>query len=138
MELVLNVLWLSICVASLAVWHGHGVHARTPRRHCQALPGLVALGVALLLLFPVLSLTDDLHAPRVLLDDPTHPCANSCKARRSFSGDLTIPKDAAGFVLPGFMTFCRYLVGRVNLSTDATLPAATWLHTFDTRGPPAC
>ncbi len=64
MELFLNLLWLLIAVVSVAYWCRHAPPDAAKRR-----PQCIALACALLLLFPVISLTDDLHAEVMLIED---------------------------------------------------------------------
>jgi hypothetical protein len=64
MELFLNLLWLLIAVVSVAYWRRHAPPDAAKRR-----PQCIALACALLLLFPVISLTDDLHAEVMLVED---------------------------------------------------------------------
>lgn len=60
MEIALNLVWLAVCALTLRHWL-----SLQPVRGQSKLPasrGVLLLACALLLLFPVLSLTDDLHA----------------------------------------------------------------------------
>ncbi len=63
MELLLNLFWLMLAVSALWSWRRAPVSAQKSRRfdsvHC-----LLSLGCILMLLFPVISVTDDLHAMR--------------------------------------------------------------------------
>jgi len=62
MELLLNLAWLLLALPAFWLWHG----ARSaPRgRNFSALQCLLALGCMLVILFPVVSATDDLRAMR--------------------------------------------------------------------------
>jgi hypothetical protein len=62
MELLLNLAWLLLALPAFWLWRG----ARSvPRgRKFSALQCLLALGCMLVVLFPVVSATDDLHAMR--------------------------------------------------------------------------
>jgi len=55
-ELLLNAVWLVIALGSVCVWRGAWRRDRAPSRR-----EWVALATLLFLLFPVISLTDDLH-----------------------------------------------------------------------------
>lgn len=67
MEVILNLIWTALAVA--AVIH---FSLRRPRRleprSVGNLPCALALGCALILLFPVISVTDDLHPDAVAVD----------------------------------------------------------------------
>ena len=66
MEGILNLLWLLVAVSTLGLWFVRtGSHRITQR---YLLTQAVALGCALALLFPVISVTDDLHPSIVALE----------------------------------------------------------------------
>ena len=62
MELLLNLLWLLLAMPAYWLWH----YSRTApqRRKFDALQCFLALGCLLLILFPVVSASDDLRAMR--------------------------------------------------------------------------
>jgi hypothetical protein len=66
MELLLNALWLLFSAGALLTWLYLGRTARTNRSLCY---GSVILGCALVLLFPVISMTDDLYAQQLTVED---------------------------------------------------------------------
>lgn len=70
MELFLNLLWLLIAVSAFGVWHAHpsggGCAPGNERRR-----GWIALACSLVLLFFVISMTDDLHSEVMLVEDAT-------------------------------------------------------------------
>jgi hypothetical protein len=66
-ELLLNLAWLLLAIPAYLLWRNS-----TPgnRRHrFSSLQCLLALGCALVLLFPVISATDDLHAMRAEMEE---------------------------------------------------------------------
>lgn len=70
MELFLNLLWLLLAVPALWIWR------REPRSssestHSSSLCRLLVLSCTLMLLFPVVSATDDLHAMRPEMEEST-------------------------------------------------------------------
>ncbi|MGA7403112.1 MAG: hypothetical protein WCC99_24055 [Candidatus Sulfotelmatobacter sp.] len=67
MELLLNLVWLLLMVPAYWLWR-RGVGARLARR-VTALQCLLALGCVVVLLFPVISATDDLHAMRAEMEE---------------------------------------------------------------------
>lgn len=75
MELGLNFLWLLLAAGAFLLW-GRGV-ARPPSRR-RALR-LAALASALALLFPVISVTDDLHPQQAVMED-SNPSKRTLKA----------------------------------------------------------
>jgi hypothetical protein len=75
MEIALNLAWLIIAVASYALLAGRlasldAGHLRgSSRCHC-----VVALSCALAILFPVISLTDDLNEMQAAVEEPSSSC----------------------------------------------------------------
>jgi hypothetical protein len=62
MELLLNLAWLLLALPSYWLW-------RRQTRRFSSLQCLLALGCMLVLLFPVISASDDLHAMRAEMED---------------------------------------------------------------------
>lgn len=67
MELLLNIAWVLLVLPAYWLWC-RNADARQMRR-VSALQCLLALGCVLVLLFPVISATDDLHAMRAEMED---------------------------------------------------------------------
>ena len=68
MELLLNLLWAALTLLGLGLGWRRRVFARTPGQ-CDRVPGLVVLSCALILLFPIVSATDDLHAIQPAMEE---------------------------------------------------------------------
>jgi hypothetical protein len=67
MELLLNLAWLLLAIPAYWLWRNS---RPANRRHgFSSLQCLLALGCALVLLFPVISATDDLHAMRAEIEE---------------------------------------------------------------------
>jgi hypothetical protein len=62
MELLLNLAWLFLAVPAFWLWHGSRMSSLV--RKFTALQCVLALGCMLVILFPVVSATDDLRAMR--------------------------------------------------------------------------
>jgi hypothetical protein len=67
MELLLNLAWLLLALPAYWLWR-RGAESRLARR-VSSLQCLLALACALVLLFPVVSASDDLHAMRAEMED---------------------------------------------------------------------
>ena len=67
MELLLNLAWLLLALPAYWLWR-RGAGARRARR-LSALQSFLTLACALVLLFPVISATDDVHAMRAEMED---------------------------------------------------------------------
>ena len=68
MELVLNILWLLIALGGVSVWRMRWAQQARSRRH-EPWHEWTAFVCALVLLFFVVSLTDDLHAELIVLEE---------------------------------------------------------------------
>jgi hypothetical protein len=67
METILNLVWVGVALVSIALWFLRwSLCTRKPAARIRA--EIIAMGCAILLLFPVISLTDDLH-PEILAVD---------------------------------------------------------------------
>jgi hypothetical protein len=66
MELLLNLAWMLLALPAYWLWRRAG--ARREHR-VTALQCLLALGCVIVLLFPVISATDDLHAMRAEMEE---------------------------------------------------------------------
>lgn len=62
MELLLNILWMVVVLLAIASWRARGSRRRAAHT-------ALALTCALLLLFPVVSASDDLHGAALYTDD---------------------------------------------------------------------
>lgn len=67
MELLLNLIWLLLVVPAFWVWQKRGPEPEHGRRSQSC---LLILGGVLMLLFPVVSATDDLQAMRPEIEEP--------------------------------------------------------------------
>lgn len=67
MELLLNLVWLLLALPAYWLWR----HARHPRElgKFSSLQCLLSLACVLVILFPVVSATDDLHAMRAEIEE---------------------------------------------------------------------
>lgn len=68
MEIVLNILWLLLALGGVAVWRTRWARERRPHRHAPWREW-TAVTCASVLLFFVVSLTDDLHPDPIVLED---------------------------------------------------------------------
>lgn len=69
MEVLLNSIWLLVAIGAFLFWHGEKFGATTSRWPHNSRYRVTALACALVLLFPVISLTDDLHAEQAPMED---------------------------------------------------------------------
>jgi hypothetical protein len=111
MEAILNFLWLVIALAAIWRWRFCWSVSRQDRKHSKRIEG-VAMVCILALLFPVISLTDDLHPETVAVDaaagkrnaclvaaNAAHVRATSLRLGTHFASLITPPPLAATFCL---------------------------------------
>lgn len=94
MELILNLGWLLLAVAGCHLWWPR--QRRAGAESARRFSGLVALGCALVVLFPVISVTDDLHAEQAVMEDSS--------ARLSKIRGSTPSAPSAGQTFPALTT----------------------------------
>jgi cytochrome c oxidase assembly factor CtaG len=82
MEVLLNTTWLAVATGAFLFWQAQ-VEGAARRREHKSRHRLLALSVALVLLFPVISLTDDLHAEQAAMEDSSR---SLMKARNMTQG----------------------------------------------------
>jgi hypothetical protein len=68
MELLLNLIWLTLALPAFWLWRRQAVHAESGCRFGRVRP-LWLCGCVLMLLFPVVSATDDLQASRQEMEE---------------------------------------------------------------------
>jgi len=103
MELFLNLCWLSLMLPAYLLWR-----QRTSLAGLRSAPAPVfacVLGSALVLLFPVISASDDLHARRPAMEESERACrhAGHCASTShalAHSAQLFLPRLAS--LAPGF------------------------------------
>ncbi len=101
MELFLNILWVLIVLTGTCVWRMRWAHHLRARQH-ETWRQWTAFACAMVLLFFVVSLTDDLHAELVLFEESSssrrHATCLSCQHHSSRTVRAKAPHDSA--ILP--------------------------------------
>lgn len=92
MEILLNTTWLMVAFAAFLFWQVE-MESTAGRREHNRRYRFLALTVVLILLFPVISLTDDLHAEQAAMEDSSR---SVMKARNTLQGCMRA--GAASFV----------------------------------------
>ncbi|MGC2450022.1 MAG: hypothetical protein WA477_20400 [Candidatus Sulfotelmatobacter sp.] len=121
MELLLNLAWLLLALPAYWLWRG----SRTAQggRKFTAAQGLLALGCLLVMLFPVVSATDDLRAMRAEMEEsPTskRSIAQSSNQNPSATRSQVQPALAVHSQIPALREQGRHLVVATVLSTPAS------------------
>ncbi len=139
MEIILNLIWLSVALVFAGVW----VFRWRPVSRACALSGAIALGCALILLFPSISLTDDLHPQIIALDGAggkrsiCQPSAGArCNVSRGSAAWLQMPGHAFVAVLLSLFS-PGTVVGRGGSAEAKSLYGQVFRISFSGRSPPA-
>ncbi len=128
LELALNLVWVAASVTLVTVWLRAARHTRTPRRvQC------FALLMAILLLLPVISISDDLAAAQY----PAEADSALRRAADSHLGHLVL--HPASFALPEPSLndyFPQFLFSRLSLPQSLAAPATGFAQQLHCRPPP--
>jgi len=140
MELTLNLVWLAVAVAGILTQTVMLSRARSSRRSRDGQwRKIVAMGCALVILFFVISMTDDLHDQALLLEERklsraafgTKASAHSPSARSQDLHPFPLLL-AAPFSLPPLAA-----LGRFTPQSERQFAAAISLQVLRGRAPPA-
>jgi hypothetical protein len=125
METLLNLLWLLLALAALWIWRFRWLASR-PNPRARVFLEAVAIGCTLALLFPVISLTDDLH-PEIVAVDASSGKRNACLMAASATRTPHVtPISSPHAALAVF----RPLFGRAELNIAGIFPRPENLHQF--------
>jgi hypothetical protein len=119
MELFLNLLWVLIAAGAIGVWRMCWRREK-PRSRRDSLREWTAMGCALVLLFFAVSLTDDLYAAAMLLDECSASRRHSLSSHHA-ERSKQIVKETGPAILPRIASVefpLSYLCG-VNLGSYA-------------------
>lgn len=133
MELLLNLVWVALAIGLFAIFWRRGHTAAHPRvSRCVSM--LVLAGV-LLLLFPIISASDDLHPSQALMEDATRRVLHVASPLHSPAGG-SVP-DNLPVVLLGFLLALTCWQPAINLESKVRVLEG---HCFsrESRGPPPC
>lgn len=137
MELLLNLLWLTLALP--AIWMGlqEPVHAQRYRRF-NRFRSFLLLGCILMLLFPVVSATDDLHAVRQEMEEP----GTSKRLAMQPAGEKTSVRlhgvgVSAAYLASAFLFRVTSEACAPVIESPTRLPQRVELRTRASRAPPA-
>jgi hypothetical protein len=115
-EVGLNLLWALLALSGVCLWAWHA--NRHPHRHCGALRGAVLLTCILLLLFPAISISDDLQGS----DSMEDPVAAGNKLR--VHGPKLYPDSAVTLPASAFVLHAPAVLAE-SISVSPSLPPAS-------------
>lgn len=121
METFLNLVWLAVTVAAIWLWRFRWTTSRRNPRHSTRLEA-VAMVCVLALLFPVISLTDDLH-PETVAVDAASGKRNACLIAASASHVRAETSNSGAHLAMGMISrpFAAVNFGIAEISTIAKL-----------------
>lgn len=133
MELLLNLAWLLLALPAYWLWRETRASERCTSTQC-----LFALACALVLLFPVVSVTDDLHAMQAEMEESS---TNKRGVRQAASDKVSLwnswgQNPPAGIQTSGILFAPGPQVWRELRSISVILPA-TAKQLLASRGPPS-
>jgi len=135
MELVLNLLWLALALPALWMWRHESVHAANCRLFARVRPFLL-FGCVLMLLFPVVSATDDLHALRQEMEESS-PSKRMVKQAAGYKSPTGLRTAGAlpALIFPASFGPSDEACGQV-LAVSVLLPQRAHFHERASRAPP--
>jgi len=136
MELFLNILWLSLALPAIWIWRRKTVPFCATERWGSLRSPLI-LGCALLLLFPAVSATDDLHAIRPEMEESTFS-KRAVKLTTAVKSPVRLigpSPSVAPLAPPATDCFKDQVCGRV-VAQGALLPARVSHSALTGRAPP--
>ncbi len=133
MELLLNLAWLLLAIPAYGLWRNS---IPAGRKHgITSLQCLLALGCALVLLFPVISATDDLHAMRAEMEESS-PSKRSVRLANSDRNSIPHTQSPPALLtgIGGFFTIAEF---GAPLSRNFSFVPSAQLPLSAGRAPPA-
>jgi hypothetical protein len=136
MELLLNLIWLALALPGLWMWRKMPARVRNPHWFGRCRPFLL-LACVLVLLFPVISATDDLHAMRPEIEESNpfnRQLKNSAGARSCACAHASgiVLFHSIGFAENGYDEPC----GVVSVASSIA-PESSFCSEQVSRGPPS-
>ena len=134
MELFLNLLWLSIAACAVLFWRTHGLR-EGPQSGRELLRESTAMCCALVLLFFAVSLTDDLHAEAMLLDECSTVCRHYISGCHSQEPGRTV-RVSFPAILPKVAVLQSRLIDLREVSVSSYFSSAFLHDLSEGRAPP--
>jgi len=136
MEGALNTVWLLVVIGAFLFWRPEKYRGNPSNRvHGRSL-AILALACALVLLFPVISLTDDLHAEQAAMEDSSRAVM---KARNMVQGCLRAGSSSvmAAATHGALAAAALHLSSGVVVLVETPVPCLRLVSAHDGRSPPS-
>jgi hypothetical protein len=136
MEFLLNILWLMLSLPAIWLWLQDPACVQSSRRLGNMRP-ILLLGCVLVLLFPVVSATDDMHVMRPELEESSSSKrqVEASGGETSHSSPTILHASPALRSRPYSFSPSRLIYGRV-VTTPSQLPEPVYLAHRNGRAPP--
>jgi hypothetical protein len=136
MELLLNLLWLTLAVPAVLIWRRDLTSVQSSARFCRS-RSFVLLSCLLALLFPIVSVTDDLHATRAEIEEssPSKRLVKQSPGTKSPTWNNAGGTPAQELLPIASFAHEDETVGLVSTGLSV-LPACIFASTINSRGPP--
>jgi hypothetical protein len=134
MELLLNLAWILLVLPAYWLFRREA-HTRAARR-VTSMQCILALGCVLVLLFPVISASDDLHAMRAEMEESstTKQAARQATAEKGSSWVNRLQTPPATVARSAWLALSE--VGRLEVSSVTVSPLAAAQNFHAGRAPP--
>ncbi len=135
MELLLNLAWLLLAVPAYCMWR-RATSSRAVKSGAGSLECLLALACVLVLLFPVISASDDLHAMRAEMEDSSisKRAVRQANSERHASGVNRLQGSAGLMALAPRLSVPE--IEWLQVTATGTLPLARPAVFYAGRAPP--
>jgi hypothetical protein len=132
MELGLNLFWLLLAAASFGFWRSR---FRSQRRSRGSARAAITLACALAVLFPIISLSDDLHGEQAAVEDSSGRAIKKWAGAEASLGTGNSHNVPASLAPPFALCCSPHLFGQV-IPLNVVLPATCRAGVFKGRAPP--
>lgn len=138
MELTLNLVWVGVAVAGIVLqWMTLSRASRSSDQSASTRQKIVAMGCALVILFFVISMTDDLHNQQVLVEERKGSrIVAAMVAPASSASARTISTDFLLFLPPAAFSLSLFAASWLLQPFESRFPATVEQQTICGRAPP--
>jgi hypothetical protein len=133
-EILLNLVWVALSVTLALFWLRRGLQGNRKERSISVKTQLVSLAVVLLILLPVVSLTDDLQAS-IAPAEVEHACRRG-DALPGHDASLQSQFALVATWLVVLHSLNSIAVGSTSQAVEVLHPQSGFVHPFQSRPPP--
>ena len=136
MEVLLNSIWLAVAITAFLFWWTGKKQGTVRHRDHNRRYRFLALACALVLLFPIISLTDDLHAEQAAMEDSSR---SVMKARNMLQGCLRAGSSSflAAVTQAPYTAAVLHLFSGTVVMVETPVLCLTLVSSHEGRSPPS-